>query len=375
MGEALERILGDRVKNGVLVTDRKHRADVKSKIVVGGHPVPTQGSLDAAKLLIDLVMSADHRSLIIFLISGGGSALVELPRHPEVTLEDLQEMNRILIGCGANIWEINTIRKHLSGIKGGKLGLRAAGARGIAFYVSDVNPGDLRSIASNPVLPEALSEDDFLGVISRYSLIDKLPPTFSGAIKRGSATDDDRRDRMPVEPLLVLDNSAALEAAASVSRELGFKTVVHENLTEGSYKKIAVELLERLAQVQRSSSGKPVCLISGGEASCPVFGRGIGGRNQEFVLYSAATLAQSSITQPTAILSCGTDGIDGNSPAAGAVADERTIADARARGLNAQEYLSRNDSHSFFKSAGGVVFTGPTGNNVRDVRVLVSYPN
>src|SRR5215470_1542220 len=230
MGEAVERILGDRVKNGVLVTDRKHRADVKSKIVVGGHPVPTQGSLDAAKDLIELVVSAGKKSLIIFLISGGGSALVELPGHPEVTLEDLQDMNRILIGCGANIREINTIRKHLSAIKGGKLGLRASGARGIAFYVSDVNPGDLRSIASNPVLPEALREQDFLGVISRYSLMDKLPPTVSRAIKRGSATDDDREDRMPVEALLVLDNSAALEAAASVSRELGFKTVVHEDL-------------------------------------------------------------------------------------------------------------------------------------------------
>lgn len=376
MGYAMERMLGDRVKSGVLVTDRRSRAKVKSEVIVGGHPIPTQGSLDGAKKLIELARSATDRTLVVFLISGGGSALVELPTFPEVTLEDLREMNRILVTCGASIREINTIRKQLSAVKGGRLGSMVNSAGVIVLFVSDVNAGDLRSIASNPALPEDLRSQDFFDVLEKYALMDRLPESIAKAIKAGLVTDDDAISRsQPVEALLLSDNSTALQAAGETARELGFRTIIYEDLAEGKYQEISAELLERLFDEQRRSPNEPICLISGGEVSCPVFGDGLGGRNQEFVLYSAATLARSGINQPTAVLSCGTDGIDGNSLAAGAVADERTVGEALERGISASDYLERNDSHSFFVRTGGVVFTGPTGNNVRDVRLLLSSPN
>jgi glycerate 2-kinase len=376
MGYAMERMLGDRIKRGVLVTDRSSRAKVKSEVIVGGHPIPTQGSLDGAKRLIELARSATDRTLVVFLISGGGSALVELPTFPDVTLEDLREMNRILVTCGASIREINTIRKQLSAVKRGRLGSMVNGAGEIALFVSDVNPGDVRSIASNPALPEDLKSRDFFDVLEKYALMDRLPESIAKAIKTGLVTGDNGKgNSRPVEVLLLSDNSTALQAAGETARDLGFRTIIYEDLAEGKYQEISAELLERLFDEQRRSPNEPVCLISGGEVSCPVFGDGLGGRNQEFVLYSAATLARSGINQPTAVLSCGTDGIDGNSLAAGAVADERTVGEALERGIDASNYLKRNDSHSFFVRTGGVVFTGPTGNNVRDVRLLLSSPN
>jgi glycerate 2-kinase len=246
----------------------------------------------------------------------------------------------------------------------------------IALFVSDVNAGDLRSIASNPALSEDLRSQNFFDVLEKYALMDRLPESIAKAIKAGLVTDDDAiSPSQPVEALLLSDNSTALHAAGEAARELGFRTIIYEDLAEGKYQHISAELFERLFDEQRRSPNEPVCLISGGEVSCPVSGDGLGGRNQEFVLYSAATLARSGITQPTAVLSCGTDGIDGNSLAAGAVADERTVSKGLEQGINAADYLERNDSHSFFVRAGGVVFTGPTGNNVRDVRLLLSSPN
>jgi glycerate 2-kinase len=376
MGYAIERMLGDRVKSGVLVTDRRSRAKVKSEVIVGGHPIPTQGSLDGARRLIELARSATDRTLVVFLISGGGSALVELPTFPDVTLEDLREMNHILVTCGASIREINTIRKHLSAVKGGRLGSMVNGAGAIALFVSDVNPGDVRSIASNPALPEDLKSRDFFDVLEKYALMNRLPESIAKAIKAGLVTDhNEKGNSRPVEVLLLSDNSTALQAAGEAARDLGFRTIIYEDLAEGKYQEISAELFERLFDELRRWPNEPVCLISGGEVSCPVFGDGLGGRNQEFVLYSAATLARSGVNQPTAVLSCGTDGIDGNSLAAGAVADERTVGEALERGISASDYLERNDSHSFFVRTGGVVFTGPTGNNVRDVRLLLSSPN
>jgi glycerate-2-kinase len=221
-----------------------------------------------------------------------------------------------------------------------------------------------------------LTSRDFFDVLEKYALMDRLPESIAKAIKAGLVTDDNGiGGSQPVEALLLSDNSTALQAAGETARELGFRTIIYEDLAEGKYQEISAELLERLFDEQRRSQNEPICLISGGEVSCPVFGDGLGGRNQEFVLYSAANLARSGINQPTAVLSCGTDGIDGNSLAAGAVADERTVGEALERGISASDYLERNDSHSFFVRTGGVVFTGPTGNNVRDVRLLLSSPN
>jgi glycerate-2-kinase len=310
---------------------------------------------------------------MIFLISGGGSAMVEAPLWDDVTLEDLQKVNHILITCGANIGEINTIRKYLSRIKGGRLGALAA-APSVAIYVSDVNPGDLRSIASNPLLEDETSLEDFFSVLEKYNLAHRLPKSIAARIKQGELPQLPKVRLEPLPSLLLLDNGDALKAAARAAKRRGFHPVIDWRFTEGHYQQIADALLGRLVELKRDLPDKPVCLISGGEASCPVRGDGIGGRNQEFVLYCAIRMFELGFSFPASVLSCGTDGIDGNSAAAGAVADQDTAQFAARMGLSPADYLKRNDSSSFFKCVGGLIVTGPTGNNVRDVRLLLTKP-
>jgi glycerate 2-kinase len=368
MGRALERLLGSRITKGILVTDRRHKLDVRSEVLVGSHPTPDETSLIAGRKVMDLVASADEHTLVIFLISGGGSSLIEVPLVPEVTAEDIACLNRILITSSATIHEINVVRKHLSLVKGGRLGALAAGAGCLAIYVSDVNSGDLQSVASNPVLSDAAELSEFFDVVARYELVRKLPKKFARAIESGKIPELPRAGYDALT-FLLSDNSTAMSAAANAAADMGFRTEVFADLVEGDYKEIADKMLDRLIHLRGEDETRPLCVISGGEVICPVHGGGRGGRNQEFVLYSAAQLRKHGGS--TAVLSCGTDGIDGNSVAAGAVADSRTIEEARSFGLDYLEFLENNDSFSFFRRAGGLVVTGPTGNNVRDVRLML----
>jgi glycerate 2-kinase len=373
MGAAVEALLGDRIKRGILVTNHRFKIDVRSEVVVAGHPLPDAESLRAGQQIVSLVRSCSADSLIVFLVSGGGSALVELPLSPEVSLEDLRTTNQALISCGASIQEINRVRKCLSKIKGGRLGYLARESGRVGLYVSDVNPGDIRSIASNPLLLEAPAGPAFFDVIDKYNLTERLPASVVRTIaeedlfrfgEKGATNEN-------LLTVLLMDNVDALHAAADVARGLGFHAEVDCDLMEGDYISIADESIKRLLNL-RSRVGGPVCAISGGEVSCPVRGRGVGGRNQEFVLYSAVRLAHLGTGTGAAVLSCGTDGIDGNSPAAGAVADGDLIERAAQLGEDPSSYIRANDSYMFFKKMGGLVVTGPTGNNVRDVRVWMA---
>jgi glycerate 2-kinase len=375
MGNALKSLLGDKLDKSLLVSDRRHPVNLDTEIIIAGHPIPNRQSLLAGQRIVELLRSCDEFSLIIFLISGGGSSLVELLPSPQVTLEDIQNLNRVLITCGASIHEINVIRKHLSGLKGGRLGLLTKRCRLLAIYISDVNPGDLRAIASNPLLPDEASLDDFYEVLRRYDLIDKLPGSIVKMIERGQILGLPSAEEINTEritTLVLLDNTDVVKAAYRAASQLGFHVEAAFDLVEGNYREVADELLERMARLQYRLPNRPVAIVSGGEVLCPVHGFGIGGRNQEFVLYCAARLAANR-TQ-SCVLSCGTDGIDGNSVAAGAVADQNTVITAGQHGVDARAYLEHNDSHSFFKKVGGLVVTGPTGNNIRDVRVLLTAP-
>jgi len=375
MGSAVEELLGTRVKRGILVTDRRSSISVRSEVVVGGHPLPDANSLVAGEKIIELVRSCGDGTLIIFLISGGGSALVELPVSRSISLDDLRVTNQFLIGCGATISEINLIRKSLSHIKGGGLGWLARNSKCVGLYISDVNPGDLRSIASNPLLPEEIGEEVSLDVVKRFNLIDKLPRSVVNVIQKGSLKRfSGQWNSTGFRPLtmLLLDNSNAVQAAAEQARQLGFRVEVGADLIEGEYRTVADQSVDRLLNLKSSFPNERVCVISGGEVSCSVRGDGIGGRNQEFVLYSAARLAGLGIREGAAVLSCGTDGIDGNSNAAGAVADAELVIKAARHAIDASIFISGNDSHSFFKKAGGLVVTGPSGNNVRDLRILMA---
>jgi hydroxypyruvate reductase len=308
------------------------------------------------------------------LISGGGSSLVELPISSEISLDDLRATNQLLISCGASIQEINVIRKCLSKFKGGRLGYLARKSGRVGLYVSDVNPGDIRSIASNPLLSETGSAGTFFAVMDKYKLLERLPALVVRTIKQVNMSRFDAGERAADENLstmLLMDNGDALNAAADVAGKLGFHLEVDSDLIEGDYVSVADESIRRLVNL-RSRVGGPVCMISGGEVSCPVRAKGVGGRNQEFVLYSAIRLAHFGIGNGAAVLSCGTDGIDGNSPAAGAVADGNLTERAAQLGEDPSSYIRANDSYTFFKRMGGLVVTGPTGNNVRDVRVWMA---
>lgn len=375
MGAAVENLLGDRIKRGILVTDRRTNLSVRSEVVVAGHPLPDANSLIAGEKIVKLVQSAGDAALILFLISGGGSSLVEMPVSRYITLEDLRSTNQVLIGCGASIREINIVRKSLSLIKGGQLGRLARTSKCVGLYLSDVNPGDLHSIASNPLLPEGVEEEAVHEVVNRFKLVQSLPRSVMRALERlplNSVGND--KDGGVTQPLAVvlLDNSHAIHAAAYLAKQLGFRVEVDADLIEGDYRPVADRSIEHLLRLRSSYPDERVCVISGGEVSCPVRGNGIGGRNQEFVLYSAAHLADLGVNEQIAVLSCGTDGVDGNSGAAGAVADAGLVIKAKRQGSDASIFLSDNDSHTFFKKTGGLVVTGPTGNNVRDLRILMT---
>jgi len=375
MAAAVENLLGDRIKRGVLVTNRRLRVPVRSEVIVAGHPLPDANSLKAAEKIIEMVESCSDASLIIFLISGGGSSLVELPLSPSISLEDLRAANQVLIGSGAAIREINIVRKGLSQIKGGRLGRLARNSKCLALYLSDVNPGDLRSIASNPLLPEPAGAEEFFAVVDKFNLMGKFPRSVVNAIGLIDTSASEPKANFGGEDLvarLVLDNSDAVQAAAGLARQYGFRVKTDADMIEGDYRSIADLAIDQLLELKSSFPGERVCLISGGEVSCPVRGDGTGGRNQEFVLYSATRLAVSRSHGGAAVLSCGTDGIDGNSNAAGAVADTESVVRALHFGELPSSFISSNDSHSFFKKMGGLVVTGPTGNNVRDLRISMT---
>lgn len=375
MGAAVETLLGDRIKRGILVTDRRSGISVRSEVIVAGHPLPDANSLIAGEKIAGVVRSCGNDALIVFLISGGGSSLVELPITRSISLEDLRVTNQVLVGCGATIREINIIRKSLSLVKGGRLGRLAKKSKCVGLYQSDVNPGDMRSIASNPLLPEELGTEAVTEVVNRFNLMEKLPVSVVSAIRHkhlshfAGSWNNAESEQLT---MLLLDNSNAIQAAAEIASQLGFRVEVCSDLIEGDYRAVADQSVDRLLNLRASFPNERVCVISGGEVSCSVRHDGIGGRNQEFVLYSAARLASLGIRESAAVLSCGTDGIDGNSKATGAVADAELVINAARHGADASIFISNNDSHSFFKKAGGLVVTGPSGNNVRDLRLLMA---
>src|SRR6185369_6008518 len=370
----IERILGERFTRGILVTDRSAPVEVRSEVIVAGHPLPDSNSLIAGRRITDLIETCADDALIIFLISGGGSSLVELPIDRGISLEDFRLTNKVLTTCGASIHEINVIRKHLSRIKAGGLGYLARASTCVAVYFSDVNPGDIRAIASNPLLAETLIAEELREIIDRFDLLSRLPASVSRSIGDSGATTRPNWNWENNEPVikLLLDNSEVIRVASRMARQRGLRVEVDDSPAEVDYRQVAQSSVERLVKLKDMFPGERVCVITGGEVLCAVHGAGVGGRNQEFVLYSAALLAGKGLQGNAAVLSVGTDGIDGNSIAAGAVADAESIAIAAGAGSDAAEVIQTNNSHSFFKQTGGLIVTGPSGNNVRDLRFLIA---
>jgi hydroxypyruvate reductase len=335
------------------------------------HPYPDVRSQDAAEKILQLCKDSDEKTLLFFLISGGGSAMVEAPLDKSVTLADLTELNRVLVRCGATIEEMNAVRKHLSAVKGGRLAEAAPKAHKVTLLLSDVPEGSWATIASGPTLADPTTVETCYEVAARYDLLPRLPASIRALFDERKLKETAKEGAAALQrslALVLLSNKDAVEAARAAAERRGCAVELELSCDDWDVPRAVDFLLARLAELQKKNEGKPVCLISGGELSSPVLGDGRGGRNQAFVLDAVEKIAGRGI----AVLSAGTDGVDGNSPAAGAVADGETIARARRHGLDPMDYSRRSDSYSFFERLGDALVTGPTGNNLRDLRILLA---
>jgi len=352
MARGLEDALGDKLTAPVL-------------IAVGGHPLPDENSLASARATFALLDRANaEEATVVFLISGGGSAMIECPVSDEISLADLRAANRTLISCGASIAEVNAVRRTFSAVKGGGLVRRVPRAQTFTLIVSDTNPGDEANVASGPTLNPPRDSPKAIDVVEHYRLETVLPESIMRVLRQ------QRPSTATVgSHLVLLDNNTALTTAHDKAIELGFSCTILSDICEQPVA-TGCELL--LSNLLTSSTQ---CAVSGGEFACPVRGDGSGGRNLETVLRWAIGLANECGKGPhLVVLSAGTDGIDGNSPAAGAIADETTIQRAQNLGLDADQYLARSDSYSFFERLNDLIVTGPTGTNVRDLRILLRAP-
>jgi hydroxypyruvate reductase len=397
---ALTEILGERLTAGVitapstgnfktdeLAANQPTPATISFSghwdVFAGGHPLPNRQSLGAARAAFNLLRRADdERALVIFLVSGGGSAMLEWPRDERTTLEELQQMNDALVSCGAPIEEINAVRRTTSAVKGGKLARCAPRCDQVSLIISDTGRGEEATVASGPTFDPPNDAPDAASVIARYKLEARLPESILRAIKQPAGMKEATRRRGDAETrrkhYVLLDNESALEAAAEAARVRGFaveiaRDVIEQPITEGCSR-----LISRLFDLRRRTVGEEgrLCLISGGEFACPVRGRGTGGRNAESALRWAIELDARGVDESslfhTVALSAGTDGVDGNSPAAGAIADETTVERARHLHLDARGFLDESDAYSFFHALNDSIVTGPTGTNVRDLRIMLS---
>jgi glycerate 2-kinase len=342
------------------------------KSFVGGHPLPTEESFAAGRAILDRLALCGERSLVFFLVSGGGSAMVEQPLHAGITLEDFQKLHFALVTCGAPIEEINVIRKHLSATKGGRLAAAAASAMKITFAISDVPEGQETALASGPTLPDPTTVRDAEQIVRTYGLLPKLPPSICELFERRGLGETPKPGDPPFTRShfeLLLRTHDLTHACHHACESEGFVCLADNSTDNWPIEKAADHLVEQLAALKKDNPGRRVALMADGEVSSPVTGEGIGGRNLAFVLACVPKIAGKKIT----VLSAGTDGIDGNSPAAGAVADGETLNRARAAGLEPAEYLRRSDAYNFFKLLDDTIVTGPTGNNLRDLRILLAY--
>jgi hydroxypyruvate reductase len=372
MAQAAERILGRRITAGLVNVKYGHVAKLRRiELNECGHPVPDERGVAGAERIAGIASAAQKDDLVLCLISGGGSALLPLPAAP-ITLEEKQSVTRLLLACGADIHEINTVRKHISRIKGGQLARLAAPAAVEALLLSDVIGDDLDVIGSGPTAPDASTYGDAIQILEKYDIFGRVPASVRERIEEG------RQGKIPETPKprdtvfrrvrnsIVGSNRLALRRAAERAREFGFRTLVLASEIQGETREIARMHAAIAREVVGSSQPvkPPACLITGGETTVTIKGGGLGGRNQEFVLAAAIDIAG---LPNMVVFSAGTDGTDGPTDAAGAVADGDTL----RRNPEAQRFLDANDSYRYFESLGDLVITGPTNTNVMDVRIVL----
>ncbi len=379
MAREMENVLGKRLTDGMVTVKYGHGQPCrKIKIREAGHPVIDQNGLSASEQILQMVDTAGKNDLVICLISGGGSALLE--KLPEgISLSDLQKLFELLLNCGATIDEINTVRKHLSLVKGGQLARAIAPATCLSLILSDVIGDPLESIASGPTAPDPTTFSDAWQVIEKYRLESALPASIGNYLKKGVAGEAPETLK-PGDPIfrnvhnLILGNNLkALQAAREKAKEFSYRPLILTSRVQGEAREVARVLAAMVQDVLTNALpvSRPACLLLGGETTVTLRGKGKGGRNQELAL--AALLAMKNFRKDYLIVSCGTDGTDGPTDAAGGMASPQVWENARAQGVDPLPFLENNDAYHFFRKTGGLIMTGPTGTNVMDI-ILALIP-
>jgi glycerate 2-kinase len=371
MAEALANTVGTGL-TGIIACPNAPPAQLFGfRYFLGGHPLPNEESLRAGDAILRLVGAPSPETLVIFLISGGASAIAEKPIDASISLADVVQTYKALVLSGAPIAEINAIRKHLSALKGGRLARAAAPSYQASLLVSDVPKGALDALASGPTMPDTTSVADCYAIVKRYLLLKSFPASVHALFERELLEETPKQNDPVFERsryTTVLSNATAVRAAVESAALSGFAVEVDNSCDDWDYERAADHLLARLRELRRGTSR--ACLISGGEVTVKVGpNSGLGGRNQQFALYCTQKIAGEKIT----VLSAGTDGIDGNSNAAGAVVDGTTGNRARQRGFDIPRALTQFNANPLFDAIGDSIVTGPTGNNVRDLRILMAY--
>lgn len=376
MAAALEEILSDRLTGGQVNVKYGHLAPLKKiRAQQAGHPIPDEAGWRGTQKILELLAQAEKDDLILCALSGGGSALLPMP-SPGISLEDKQNTTKLLLACGATINEMNTVRKHLSQVKGGQLAAAAYPAALVTLILSDVIGDPLEAIASGPTVPDHSTFNDVQMILDKYKIRGSLPESVQKHIAKGLAGEIPETPKpndaifAKTQNLIVASNRQAIEAAKAAGQKLGYHTLILSTLIEGETKEVA-RVHAAIAKEIRLSGNPlqpPACVISGGETTVTLRGHGLGGRNQEFVLAAAIGIAGLS---DAVILSAGTDGTDGPTDAAGAICDGETIRRAIELNLDSQVFLNDNNSYRFFEKLGDLVITGPTNTNVMDLRILL----
>ncbi len=376
MAQAVEECLSDRITSGFINVKYGHTRPLKFITVhEAGHPVPDDAGLQGSEQIIRLLKSAGERDLIIFLISGGGSALLPSP-VPGLTLKDLQKTTQALLEVSANIEEINTIRKHLSRLKGGRLAKLAYPATLIALILSDVIGDRLDSIASGPTAPDESTYFTCQHIINKFNIQKKIPKRILDFFVSGQ--NDKEKETLKsndpvfqhVQNVIIGSNIQAMKEAKRRAETLGYNSLILSSSIEGEAKEVAKVFASIAKEIisTKNPLPPPACVISGGETTVTIRGQGTGGRNQEFALAAAIEIEG---LDNTVIFSCGTDGTDGPTDAAGAIVDGQTLNRAKQKQMDAEHHLLDNDSYHFFKALDDLIFTGPTFTNVMDLRLIM----
>jgi len=371
MVEALTQQMGASSLEGIVASSVEPSAQIRGfRYFRGGHPTPNAESILAANAILKALEAQTAASLVIFMISGGGSSIVEKPIDDEISLEDLIATYRALVLSGAPIAEINAIRKHLSAVKGGRMARAAFPAQQVSLLISDVPAGTPDALASGPTMPDSTSVEDCYRIAEKHGLLPQFPHSTRELFERHALEETPKSDDQSFHGSrwwTLLSNDTAVEQASAAAKSAGFAVHVDNSCDDWDYERAVEHLLKELRELRKQSPR--VCLISGGEVTVKVTNGGVGGRNQQFALACAEKIAGENIT----VLSVGTDGVDGNSLAAGAVADGTSVERAQAKGSNIREALEKFDAYPLLSALGDAIETGPTGNNLRDLRIMLAY--